>query len=108
MFLAAFSGLYAQQLDKTISINVTDGKLETVLKEISKKGNINFSYNPRKLPVSARVSLKAENQTIRKVLDDLLTPLKIGYFVSENQVVLKPDDSRKNQNMCAMKRTVKC
>jgi len=98
MFLAAFSGLYAQQLDKTISINVTDGKLETVLKEISKKGNINFSYNPRKLPVSARVSLKAENQTIRKVLDDLLTPLKIGYFVSENQVVLKPDDSRKNQN----------
>jgi hypothetical protein len=98
MFLAAFSGLYAQQLDKTISINVTDGKLETVLKEISKKGNINFSYNPRKLPVSARVSLEAENQTIRKVLDDLLTPLKIGYFVSENQIVLKPDDSHINQN----------
>lgn len=98
IFLAAFSGLRAQELDKTISIDVTDVKLEKVLKEIAHKGNINFSYNPRKLPIAAKVSLKAENQSIRKVLDDLLTPLSITFFFSENQVVLKPGEALKSQS----------
>jgi len=96
LILAAFQVIMAQDLNRRITINISDEKPENILKEIGRQGNIHFSYNPRIFAAGEKTDLSAENQTIRLVLDQLLIPLGISYSVSESQVILKKDVNKGN------------
>ncbi len=89
LFLTITISLKAQNLDKVITIDLTLQPLVNVLNEITKKGDIRFSYNPQKIPLSEEVTLRAINKPVKEVLDELLTPLNISYSVTGRHVVLK-------------------
>ena len=52
-----------------------------------------FSYNPQAIQASRIVNFKASDESLQSILDRLLPPLGVQYFISENQVILKPEPS---------------
>jgi hypothetical protein len=98
IFMAAFPVLNAQDLDRKLSASYQNVSLKDVLKDIGRKGDIFFSYNPRQIPLKDKVSLQASDQPIREILDELLKPRGIHWFVSENQVILKTEITGKSEN----------
>ncbi len=75
-------------LDKTFSLNVENKRLRGVLLQIEKSTLVKFSFNPKSIPVDQKISVGFRNKTLKFVLDSLLTPLQVGYEVSDNYVIL--------------------
>ena len=103
IFLITANSGFAQNLEKKISINVHNISLGKVLKLISAQGGIYFSFSPQTIPVDLKISIRAKNSPVSTILDNLLLPHGIDYFLSESQVVLKlhqpmagaePDDNK--------------
>jgi len=102
ILLAAGFTLQAQNLDQKISIASASMPLSEILSEISQQTGLHFSYNPQSIPVNQKINISFENKTARFVLDEILPPLNIRYFETENQIILKinktlPDEGKSNQ-----------
>jgi hypothetical protein len=89
---------FAQQLlpSTHISIEARSRALGEVLDEISKNLGISFSYNPRKIPLSAEISYSANDELLDKVLREVLGPLNVSFSFVESQIVLKPEKKNKS------------
>src|SRR5512138_3569354 len=74
-------------LDKKITLVVKQKSVRDVLNDISKLVEIKFVYSSQKIPAGKRVSILATDQKVREVLNLLLEPLDVLYYVSGNQVV---------------------
>lgn len=75
-------------LDKKITIVIEQKEVKEVLSEISKLGEIKFVYSAQRIPSRKKVSILANEKRVGDVLDQLLEPLDVLYYVSGNQVVL--------------------
>lgn len=83
--LASFS----QNPDIKISIEAHNQPLGEIIKQISEKGNILFSYNPELIPVTKKISLSEKNTALTEIFSKVFTANGIDYFISEKQVILK-------------------
>ncbi len=88
LFVAAFSA-FSQNLNKKITIEVHNQPLADVIKLISEKGNILFSYNPQSIPVNKKTTIVARNTAISEIFSKVFTANGIEYIVSEKQVILR-------------------
>jgi len=84
--------LLAQDLEKRITIRATDITLGKALERIEKESKLLFSYNPRKIPVKQKVTIDAVNKPVNEILDELLIPLKLTYFISGHQIIIKQQE----------------
>src|SRR6185503_12223443 len=75
-------------LDKKITLVVKQKPVRDVLNDISQLVEIKFVYSSQKIPARRKVSILATDQKVKDVLDMLLEPLDVLYYVSGNQVVL--------------------
>ena len=80
---------FTQNLEKKITIIAHDQTLGFVIKQISEKGDILFSYNPQIIPVDRKVTVVARNTSLSNIFDKVFTANGIDYVVSEKQVILK-------------------
>ncbi len=76
--------------DQKISVTFNQVPLEQILFDISQKTGVQFSFNPKALPLEQKVSYKANNKTLDKILTDLFSQVNIQYDFVENHLVLKP------------------
>lgn len=61
--------IIAQELlEKRINLKVTNQPLDETLQKIGNTGGFSFSYSPDMIDVKSRVSIQAENRTIREIL----------------------------------------
>ena len=60
LFIVA-STVFAQIPDKKITIKAKNQPLGEVIEQISKKGNILFSFNPQSIPVDKKITVNARN-----------------------------------------------
>ncbi len=95
LLMAAITGLAvardvnAQELlNRTISIQVENKDLETVLIRLEKAAKVKFSYVPQLIATSNKVSIRSENDRLELILNRLLKPLNITYRVTDNYIVL--------------------
>jgi TonB-dependent starch-binding outer membrane protein SusC len=93
IFFIFFSGIiYAEPgeeiLDKKISITAEQKEVKTILNEISKLAEIKFVYSVQRIPARKKVSLLVVDQKVKDVLNLLLQPLDVLYYVSGSQIVL--------------------
>jgi hypothetical protein len=79
----------AQNLDKKISLDARNQPLGDVIKQISEKGDILFSYNPQIIPVNKKITCIAHNTSLQNIFDKVFTSNGIDYVISEKQVILK-------------------
>src|SRR5690606_8137078 len=94
---------YAQVQDREISDTITDLPFEEALHEIEAVAQIKFAYSINHLQKEPNVSLSIEKETLRAVLEELLTPRRIRYKVHEKEaaITLKkiPSENEKDQSI---------
>ncbi|GEO06118.1 SusC/RagA family TonB-linked outer membrane protein [Adhaeribacter aerolatus] len=76
-------------LNKSVSLNISNTSLSTVLAQIEKQTAVKFVYSREFINSDKLVSIKTNNKNLRKVLDDLLKPLNITYEVVNGQISLR-------------------
>jgi len=96
---------YSQEtLAKTVTLQIDNQDLRSVLATIERNAKVKFSYDLAIIP-DGKVNLKAKGESLAQVLDKLLNPLRINYSVSGKYIVLsrkKEVESQENstsQNM---------
>src|SRR5687768_865292 len=88
-FNLAFSyNNYGQVLDKKITITLKEVSIEEALEAIEQLTNVKFFYSVDQLNVRQKISLKAVDQSLGDVLNELLTPHKIQYKVHERKYTI--------------------
>jgi hypothetical protein len=75
-------------LERIISVKIANERLDNALKTISNEGNFSFSYNPDEISIEKRVSVNAQNQSVREVLADIFGN-SIAFKNRGNYVILK-------------------
>ena len=84
----AKSGDGEEILNKKISVVAEQKEVKAILSEISKLAEIKFVYSAQRIPARRKVSLLAYQQRLGDILNLLLQPLDVLYYVSGNQIVL--------------------
>ncbi|QNF34793.1 hypothetical protein HUW51_19435 [Adhaeribacter swui] len=90
-FVFAFAQNTSAQnnLARRVSVNVQQQRLADALDELSRQGNFYFSYNSNIIPEDSLVTVVAQNQSIRDVLDEIL-PGYFEYKEAPRYVILRP------------------
>jgi len=101
IYLIFMNSISAQEIDinKKISIIVKNKSLKTALKEISKKGNIHFSYSNQQINDKQKISIVARQQSIESVFVKLFSKLSIDFLIVEKQVILKSKPKNKEEQI---------
>jgi len=91
LLLLAGSAALAQKkvplLERKISVNEDNAGMEKVLQSVSQEGGFTFSYAPRVIQGSDLVSVHAENQPVRMILDELFKG-QVTYKERGNHIIL--------------------
>jgi hypothetical protein len=75
LFFLLFTGVLKAEtpiLERTVSLNLTDRRLPDALIDLSRTANFYFSYNSNILNAEKKVSVSAQNESVRAVLRRLL------------------------------------
>lgn len=88
-------------LERIISIKVSNERLDAALKNISTLGNFNFSYNPDEVSVEKRVSITAQNQSVREILVEVLGT-NISFKNRGNYIILKKTSEEPQKDFFVM------
>ena len=90
--MAYANGSKAQDvLNKDVSLKVQSEAVRSILSLLEKQTNAKFVYSDSRIRVDKRVSLEAHDRKLAVVLNELLSPLSIGYTVTGNYIVLTKD-----------------
>ena len=82
--------VHAQEvLSKKVSLNMPPSDLRSILKTITEKTSVNFTYSSNTLPARQRIAVTARDEQLGEVLYRLLSPLHITFEVINEQIVLK-------------------
>ncbi|WP_120181602.1 carboxypeptidase-like regulatory domain-containing protein [Pelobium manganitolerans] len=88
--LCTFLLAQAQSLsDKKISVNYKNRFLAEVLKDLSKRYDLPFSYANNQINLDQRISLIAKNEKLSKVLDELCKQTAMQWQLVGGQIILK-------------------
>ncbi|CAH0994567.1 hypothetical protein EMA8858_00677 [Emticicia aquatica] len=75
IFLFCWANLiFAQNrppLERIISIKISNERLDNALKNIANAASFSFSYNPDEIAIEKKVSINAQNQSVREILSDI-------------------------------------
>ncbi len=78
-----------------LSINIHNGTLEDVFREIENKSDFNIFYKVDQINVNRKVSVTADNQLISEILDKVLPEAKATYTVLDKIIVIRGLDAPK-------------
>jgi len=78
------------QLTK-LTLNVENTRIADVLSEIENMSEFYFLYSPKLIDVERKVDINVNKETIKDILDGIF-PNKVRIVVSNNQIVLTPDE----------------
>ena len=92
LLLYVFTGnAFAQnQLDKPVTISVTQQKISQFISLLQKQAGITFSYSPNAIQSDRLVTYSATNKKLSEVLSEAFKTLSINYRLDKNQVLLFP------------------
>jgi hypothetical protein len=79
----------APPLDRLISVDIRNETIENALRQISRAGRFEFSYNPTRIDAKAVVSVRLTNVPVRDVLHRLFAD-RVIYKSRGNHVILLP------------------
>jgi hypothetical protein len=89
-FVAVHTFVLAQKsvLDKSITVRLSNERLEEALKIISTRNGFNFSYNPADFDLNRRVTVSASGKAVRQVLDEMFKG-SATYKERRNHIILQ-------------------
>jgi TonB-linked SusC/RagA family outer membrane protein len=81
-------------LSKRISLDVQGQTVKQVLRTVEKLTSIKFVYSSHLIQADRRVSLSVSNESLSRLLDQLLHPLNLNYEVSGGVIILSRASSQ--------------
>ncbi|MBL4668220.1 MAG: TonB-dependent receptor, partial [Flavobacteriales bacterium] len=92
LFLISVNGLSQSNspLNQSISIQVENVPIKKVLKEISKKYKVDFSYSSNIVPVTNLVTLNEKDVPLNSILDKMFSNKNIDYQLLNGKIILLP------------------
>lgn len=78
----------AQVLDKKLTVTLKEVSIEEALTTIERLTNVKFFYSVDQLGVTESISYHAIDQSLGKILDELLRPYRIKYKVHEKSATI--------------------
>ena len=74
--------------EKTITLQVTNAPVSTVMKQIENQSGYTFFYNTKDIPLSRNVTLSIANENIRTTLDKLFQGTNVTYSIDDESIIL--------------------
>lgn len=78
-------------MDHKITMKASQMELRSVLTQISKTVDVNFTYNSKAIQAERRVDVNFTDTKLSVVLDRLLKPLAIQHLIVDGQILLRPE-----------------
>ncbi len=98
VLLALATNMYATEilsqkiLEQKISVDLQDVDIRSALKSIEETASVYFTYRPSIISEISTVSIKAEDERLDRVLENIFSPYSISYKVyGDNNLVLSID-----------------
>lgn len=88
LFLMAGFASAQDLLEKRITLNVTNRPLDETLQKIGDLGGFSFSYSPDMVDVKVRVSIQANNLSVREILTTLFKD-KVSFKERRRYIILQ-------------------
>ena len=76
---------------ESITILAEDQSIAEILKILTQKSGLQFSFNPKRIDVNQRTNYSAINKSLSTILNELAEKFGWSYDFVEDQIVLKPD-----------------
>jgi TonB-linked SusC/RagA family outer membrane protein len=73
-----------------LSLNFSDTEVNKVLEKIEEGSEFYFLYNQKLLDTGRKVNIKANNQLITDILDDLFEGTDVKYNIIDRKIILAP------------------
>ncbi len=83
--------LFAQ--NQRVTLKMKDVTIEQIITEIGKQAKLNLFYENSKVNLSVKKSVTVQNETISKVLDNLLKDSGYKHDIKSGQIIIFPDSS---------------
>ena len=87
----------SQPLQQRIALSLKNKPIAEALQEITRQTGIEFSYDPRQVPVDKPITINIKDRTVQEVLEEVLVRNDIGFFRVEDHLVLKSAPSSSGQ-----------
>ncbi|WP_234733956.1 TonB-dependent receptor [Tellurirhabdus bombi] len=75
-------------LNKRVSITLVEMPFDQALEQLRKSTGYKFLYNSRVFDPATKMTIKARQEPLSLVLDNLLNPLGVAYMVKGKQIIL--------------------
>lgn len=75
-------------LNRKITVMATDEPINIVLTQVEEQAGVTFFYSSNLIGADRKVTVRAKQERLENVLNQLLKPLQIGYEVSGRQIIL--------------------
>ncbi len=75
-------------LDQQVLLKASNISLKNALTQLERSTSIRFIYNPKEIQADQRVTLPSRSSTLKALLTELLTPLRISYELTGKQIAL--------------------
>lgn len=75
-------------LDKPVTVDFKNEEVKNVIIELKRKTEVDFIFSSTSIQVNQKISIKANEKKLKEVLDEILTPLRIGFRVVNDQILL--------------------
>jgi TonB-linked SusC/RagA family outer membrane protein len=85
----AYGGTSQTVLERTVTVQAEGQSIKAILSQLAKQANIRFVYSQQLVGADRKVSVRAQNEPLATVLDEIFAPLKIEYEISQDRIVLR-------------------
>ncbi|MGI4740313.1 MAG: TonB-dependent receptor [Janthinobacterium lividum] len=76
-------------LERTVTVAVEGQTIKATLSQLAKQANVRFVYSQQLVGADRKVTVRAQNQPLATVLDEIFAPSKIEYEINHDRVVLR-------------------
>jgi len=98
LFVITIDSFSQIENSKIISVKYSNTQLRDVIKDISKKTGILFTYSTNFINDSIAINYKAKNKNVNDILNDILTSNSIKWKTINEQIVLTKETNIPKQN----------
>ena len=95
-FVAGVSGKVLAQQEK-VNLDLKDVSVKQLFLEIQKQTTLSFIFSIEQVSAMGNLSVKAEKETVREVLDRVFKNTKLVFEFSGNLIIVRTDDSKREK-----------
>ncbi|NQZ78397.1 MAG: carboxypeptidase-like regulatory domain-containing protein, partial [Ekhidna sp.] len=82
---------YSQDINQTISLPEKSNTILSIIKEIQRQSDFDFTYNPKQVPIDKKIRLSNTSGSIESLLEETLKGTSITFSIIDKNIVLKKE-----------------